>query len=93
MVLSVIKESKRNIYTSTIKVDLGPMDLVYQDKELVSRVDFKIENIPVQFIVWDKDFTQQNVIKALFFLTKDEPQKSINCECQHLFISFGTLEY
>lgn len=89
MVLSVIKESKRNVYTSTIKVDLGPTDLVYKDKELDSRINFKIENIPVQFVVWDKDYTQQivTVPKALFFLTKDEPQKSINCEFQDLFIS------
>ena len=86
MVLTVKIESERKSFTAKVKIDLASFEILYVGKELKIFKDFKINNINANFIIWDRDYTQKNATKNIYFQFKDEAPHSMQCQYKSMYV-------
>ena len=86
MVLTVKIESERKSFTAKVKIDLASFEFLYVGKELKIFKEFKIKNINATFIIWDRDYTQKNATKNIYFQFKDEAPHSMQCQYKSMYV-------
>ena len=82
-------DSETRFYSTHLILDFDSSELVYQGKSLKYFFHFKIKDVPMMFIILDKDYTKIDAEKHIFLHFQDEPPKSCRCEFQSLALRIG----
>ena len=82
-------DTETRFYSTKLNINLDSSDLVYQGKTLKFVFQFKINNVPMMFIICDKDYTKSHEDKLIILHFQDEPPKSCRCEFKSLALRIG----